>query len=156
MKPVLVGAAPGKNTDPANPLYPINGTYAGHRLMALMGLQTDEYLSLFDRRNVLNWFPGDSGKGDKFPMSVAIPAAQSMSKELVGCRVLFVGKAVAKAFQYPEVLLTWQIHRGFEAACLPHTSGVNHWYNDEENRRAARTFLAAFVEDTRSGVCSSF
>jgi uracil-DNA glycosylase len=60
-RPIIVGQAPGPNTDP---LEPLSGR-SGARLAELCGITHPEFLARFDRRNLLPKFPGRSGgKGD--------------------------------------------------------------------------------------------
>lgn len=139
---MLVGQAPSRTSDPARPL---SGEPLSTKLAALCGLTVPEYLEAFDRRNLLPLWPGKNGKGDLFPIRAARAAAADMSVLLVDRDVVFLGRNVARAFGRPGLpFLAW--HAGIggppgRAACLPHPSGVNLWWNDERNRRAAARFL---------------
>ncbi len=153
-RPVLTGQAPGPNTDPDHPLYPVPWSSAPGRLCRLMGIGADEYLELFDRANVLYRFPRRHKRDDKFPARDARVAAEAMRPLLRGRRAVFVGRSVAEAFGYPGHILafhTWQRDPKWEIemAVVPHTSGRSHWYNHEPNRREAETFWADTLEKVR-------
>lgn len=149
-EPLLIGQAPGANTDPALPLYPLPKTSAGGRLAEIMGLRPHEYFSAFERINLLHQFPGKHKRDDKFPMRDAKIAARAIRPLLRGRTVILVGRNVAQAFELDLDFHTW--HLDFEQvgtetpglvqqiAVVPHTSGRNFWYNDPENMRAAREF----------------
>lgn len=178
---LLVGQAPGADGD----VRPLTGTM-GVRLADLMGVDAavvvpastsrppsttpkDEIVGLFfDRANVLDFYPGRSGKGHAFPLGHARLAAQEMwPKVLEYERVVFCGKAVKdsfidtmtgtrdhplrrsyrKAFREAE-MLTWYAHAtklndtgAFLWAWMPHTSMIVPWWNDPANVELARRFL---------------
>ena len=140
MKILLVGQAPGRNGDPATPLL-YGGT--GSKLTALFGMSERQYLERFDRINVLDFWPGKSGKGDKFPTREATRSAAIKSKQIIGRRVLFVGISPAAAFGFKPQPLRWRKFNGGIAAILPHPSGVNKWWNDPANRKTARRFMSS-------------
>lgn len=150
--PLLIGQAPGPNTDPELPLYPIPRTSAGGRLRELTGLTRGEYLRYFDRINLLPYFPGRVGHDDSFPMTPAKLAARVIRPLLTGRIVILVGRKVADAFkidlpfhewaelrtQRPNILTRCRGTARF--AIVPHPSGRNHWYNRDDNRRLAHCF----------------
>lgn len=141
MRPLLIGQAPGPNSDPR---YPLLGGHSGERLRAVAGLSLREYVAAFDRVNLLASFPGRAAHGDVFPLGRARLAAAEMMASLVrrGGRVIFVGSNVAKAFDFREQELTWcGWIGGLVAAKVPHPSAVNLWWNDPENVRKAGRFL---------------
>lgn len=142
MKPLLIGQAPGPNTDPNLPLYPLPRSSAGGRLQEFMGLSRGQYLRTFDRTNVLHEFPGQHKRDDKFPLDKARIAARAMIPLLSGREVVLVGRNVATVFDHPRIpFCAWhEDERGFLVACIPHTSGRNLWYNSEENRELVREF----------------
>jgi uracil-DNA glycosylase len=95
--------------------------------------------------NVIRRFPGDQQKGDAFPIAEARAGAKRLRRRLRGRRVLMLGGNVARAFGLRAELMTWSDAGGFEAAVVPHPSGVNRWWNDPRNRAAARRFLRRCV-----------
>lgn len=59
-------------------------------------------------------------------------------------RTIILGSAVARAAGFAAPPLEWAELDGRQVALVPHTSGLNRWYNDPENlRRAARFFCQA-------------
>lgn len=147
MKPLLIGQAPGPNTDPRLPLYPLPRTSTGGRLADFMGLTTHQYLRTFDRCNVLQEFPGKVKRDDKFPLREARIAANAMAPLLVGRQIICVGRNVGSSFGWSDLPFhtTVVTSDGTEWTVVPHASGRNHWYNKEENRMAARAFWAEFL-----------
>lgn len=161
MKPLLIGQAPGPNTDPDLPLFPLPRTSAAGRLRAIMGIEVTTYLKTFDRANLFRNFPGSTKGGDKFPMDKARLVASSIAPLLSGRTVIMVGRRVAQAFELDQDFHTWNdewrvARRSFgldsntgmcRVAVVPHTSGRNHWYNDGENQRQAKAFWSALLEN---------
>lgn len=147
MKPLLIGQAPGPNTDPDLPLFPVPRTSAGGRLCEFMGLSKGDYMARFDRINLLYAFPGKYKRDDKFPLPKARIAADAIRPLLTGRTVVMVGRNVANAFGYPASETPWHEfvtdeRGGFTYAVIPHPSGRNHWYNAEDNVAEARAFWA--------------
>jgi hypothetical protein len=160
MRPLLIGQAPGPNTDPDFPLFPVPAGSTGGRLQALMDITRGRYLKDFDRVNVLRHFPGKYEDGDKFPLTKARVAADAMRTFLAGRVVIFVGRQTATAFGLdPEwAWHTWRDihvkrrcavqhnHTLARAAVVPHPSGRSRWYNEEGNRAQARAFWQNVLE----------
>lgn len=147
MKPLLIGQAPGPNTDPRLPLYPLPKTATGGRLASFMGLTTHQYLRTFDRVNVLQDFPGKCKRDDKFPLREARIAAAAMTPLIAGREVILVGRNVACAFGWTEIPFHTTVVTSDDTAwtVVPHPSGRNHWYNSEDNRTEARLFWAEYL-----------
>lgn len=155
MKPLLIGQAPGPNTDPDHPLAPTPRSGAGGRLADLANLTATQYLRLFDRTNLLHTFPGRTKRDDCLPVREARIAANAMKPLLRGRRVVLVGRNVAEAFGYPGSELEfheWTMNErwGFEVAVVPHTSGRNHWYRKPGNDDRARAFWLGLVADLKT------
>lgn len=96
--------------------------------------------------NVLDHWPGRSGKGDAFPKSQIPDGLRKMVAAYPA--IIFVGRGVADRFKFnPSEYLTWYSYpRGRRtAAILPHTSGVNQWYNDPQNVKDAQMFLRGII-----------
>ena len=159
MKPLLIGQAPGPNTDPTRPLYPLPRSSAGGRLAEFMGLEPKLYNSIFDKVNLLNEFPGRGKRDDKFPLRDAMIAASAMRPLLKGRDVILIGRNVALAFGLQLEFHTWtdMFTPANWIAVVPHPSGRNHWYNSPENRVIAREFwktlLRPHVPDTELLPC---
>lgn len=158
---VLIGQAPGPNTDPRLPLFPEPSTSAGGRLLEIMGVPRAEYLALTERINLLNYYPGKWANGDRWPLAEARIAAEAVAPLLAGRCVVLVGRNVAQAFDNKadyHVWTTQQVRRRCpiarcpglaEFAVVPHTSGRNRWYNDPENSQEARSFWASALPGMR-------
>jgi uracil-DNA glycosylase len=140
-KLIIVGQAPGRRGDPRQTL---KGK-VGRRLARTFGVSEEQYTLCTELHNVLECWPGKHGKGDRFPMAAAREAARNLKPTLEGNRVLLLGRAVAAAFGVRVGYLTW-IHLGAcLVAVLPHPSGINRWWNEPKNRRAAERFLRGLV-----------
>lgn len=156
MNPLLIGQAPGPNTDPELPLFPLPLTSAGGRLQQMTGLARGGYMLRFDRINVLNFFPGQVRRDDKFPMLVAKSAASSIRPLLAGRTVILVGRKVAQAFCHEAEFHVWNRMKcrrhtykspGWcDVAIIPHPSGRNHWYNNIANQESSKAFWQMFME----------
>lgn len=148
MKPVLVGQAPGPNTDPHEPLHPYPVHKSGGRLRELIGISVESYLEGFQRVNLIHKFPGqDKGGEDKCPRRLARNTANALRPLLVGRRVILVGRNVADAFGLSTIpFYAWCTERGANFVVVPHPSGRNRMFNTPEAREEARVFWDAFKE----------
>ncbi len=140
--------------------YPVNS--AGYKLQHLMRLSRLEYVGL-DRCNLLKFYPGAtnglSSGGAAFPIKDAINAARDVIKSdaLWDKNVLFVGKRLAGVFGFGKApILEWQptphLPDGsvaFRFAIVPHTSGINRWWN--ENEYEGGEFLASVGRQVLAG-----
>lgn len=140
MKPLLIGQAPGPNTDPAVPLVPWPGDSAGARLAALAGFDPQTFLETFDRINLLQTFPGRGKRDDKFPRRDARIAAAAIRPLLAHRHVILVGRNVAQAFGFEQFSYHEWFNYGFPVAVVPHPSGRNHWYRKPGHEEIARDF----------------
>lgn len=151
-KPVLIGEAPGRNTDPRTPLFPMPKNSAGFRLFSLTGLEwRKEYLELFERVNLFAEWPGvyttscPRGK-DKWSTRDARLAAQAVRYMLRGRRAVLVGRRVQTAFGYEKNgrdYCEWahDVHWNVTYASIPHPSGRNLWYNVPGNKERVQEFF---------------
>lgn len=118
----------------------------------MAGITPMRFDELFECINVLDKWPGKQGKGDSFPLNLAIPADKALLPKLQGRKVVLLGQRVSHAFDVGQPILEWH-ERGFgwwendvivqlscALAVCPHPSGVNTWWNKPENRIAARVF----------------
>jgi uracil-DNA glycosylase len=147
MRVVLIGQAPGPNTNPDAALYPQPRTSAGGRLCEFFGMTQEAYLQHFTRMNLLYAFPGRDKRDDKFPTQAARHTASSIRPLLEGATVIMVGRKVAEAFGYSEKTLNffeWKTDAlgRFQFACIPHPSGRNFIWKDKRNILKCREFLA--------------
>lgn len=138
---ILIGQAPNRIGRPDRPLL---GGRSGEFLRDLTGLSLLQYARSFERRNVLESFPGSVPSGDLFPRAEARDSATKMLGSLMGRRVIFVGRAVAIAFGVGGCRnFDWQWHNiGFNFAVIPHPSPRNTVWNDSVSRVAAIGFFA--------------
>jgi len=143
---LLIGQAPSRTG--LNPLEALTPTSASGRLMNLMGLTVDEYLGSFRRINLIDEYPGRlaSGNGDKFPMRQARAKAKRILQQMCDFHILCIGKRVGQCFNLDECFV-WEeriqcypLTRN-RIAMIPHTSGLNRFYNSPDNVRQAETFL---------------
>lgn len=144
---LVIGQAPGRG----KPTAPLAGR-AGKKLADLHGVAHAEFMATREVVNLLDRWPGKAGKGDAFPLAEARERAalHDLSR---WDRVVFLGKNVARAFNFRAPFLVWQSLDGVLCAVVPHTSGINRWWNDADNTEAARRFCLA-LEAERSTVLS--
>ena len=133
---VLLGQAPGSGDDTD----PLMGA-VGRRVAHLAGLKFPyEYRATFTLLNLLDHYPGKAGKkGDLFPLDEARKRVVELAPELENGVVIALGRHSLRAFGLED--LSW-----FEAGVVdvagvkvllhafPHPSGVNKWFNDQDNR----------------------
>lgn len=138
---------------------------AARRLLKWSGLSRERYLELFDRDYALRRLPRKKGKGRAFDRRRATRLLQKRCD--VWCkqqrRVIVLGFRLAKCFfWYNQRGLRYQGWEGrvppltwsratlnfdpdlldtFPAAVVPHTSGINLWWNNHDHRAAARRFF---------------
>lgn len=105
----------------------------------------DLWQQLVEPMNLLDYYPGKQGKGDRFPVAEAEAAAWNMIEELHGRTVVMLGKNVMKAFGLKLDWFQWKTVTScgctFEVAVCPHPSGVNRWWNSSTNKEKAKRFL---------------
>lgn len=156
MRTVIVGIAPARAGDEGQPLSALASQSTGRKIADMLCLHPLEYIAQFDRVNVC-----------PFPQpSTIVPrewrsAAENLAGFLLrGRRVILLGPNVAECFGVSRgayEYLEWSDPpssrsgvAGFRAgrmglpfswAVLPHPSGRNRWYNEQENREAATQFL---------------
>lgn len=136
MRAIILGEAVGRSTDPDRPL---SGP-SGRRLASLAGLPGyDQLAARYELRNLLRGYPGDRGRGAAFPTHEALVALDALLPELVGRVIVLLGSRLGQF---------WDV-RPFEMACrndalvavIPHPSGLNLIYNDQEACNQARRVL---------------
>ncbi len=93
-------------------------------------------------RNLLNYWPGEDGKGSYFPAVVAKEKAREFRPPLHVHTLVLLGMRVAAAFNMHLVpYFERRAYRDRLIYVAPHPSGVNRWWNDPANRWQARCFL---------------
>jgi hypothetical protein len=149
MKILLVGQAPN-HTDRLCTQPPLYGS-CRKKIMELTDISEEEFASLFATVNLINRWPGrlKSGRGDAFPLKRARKSAEKILREVeknphIWYGIIFVGRNVQHAFGVTtsDVLEWTYIHNTLiRAAVLPHTSGLNRWWNLSSNSCRAAQFL---------------
>ncbi|MDE2096153.1 MAG: hypothetical protein KGL39_02835 [Patescibacteria group bacterium] len=129
----------------------------GRRLAWLMGVQFPRpFINQFNRQNLNARWNGKNGKGDSFDAVEGCTAALKMMDEMRGKKVVLLGLAVAKCFGVVGEWLATAEHSGVNFLVLPHPSGINRWWNEGGNERAAMVALRAFcglLDGRRCGAC---
>jgi hypothetical protein len=111
-------------------------TSSGRRLAQLGG-------GALPRTNVIQRYPGRSGKGAAFPLDEArVGLARLRRRTPLRVAFVYVGKRVAAADGWRGPYLQWGEHRGRLVATLPHPSGINQWWNDPANVELAGRFVS--------------
>jgi len=116
------------------------GGPTGDKLMELLGIGLREYVRSFRRLNLIQCFPGKSGRGDSFPAAEAREAWRRLGPNLKFRNVILLGAKVAdiaapawRAYGWCH----WFNAAGIATFVLPHPSGLNHWWNDPANKERA-------------------
>ncbi len=142
--PVLIGQAPSRTSDVEKPLsaWPISS-----RLCRLCGCNLLAYLSSFQRVNLLREWPGKDSKGDAFDLKLAKKTAEAYFQRFHNRKIILLGGNVSRAFGLPGdfPLLAFRDVRGSRIAVVPHPSGVNLWWNDPANAKAAGKFMRSVL-----------
>jgi hypothetical protein len=146
MRPVLIGMNNPISSEPKHALFPAPEGCTGHRLYEMLRSRVPDatrgqYLAKFDRRNLVS-----SRMYDKH---MARSAATVIEQEFFGSgrTIVLLGADVAAAFQIPRLLLHPQVIGGSTWRQVPHPSGRNLWYNDEQNK----LLVSMLLEDLYNG-----
>lgn len=156
-RPVLIGMNNPISSDPEHALYPWPEGCTGHRIYRMIcdasaargaPEPTDEqYLSAFDRRNLIGGRSWPTGAGSA---KIKQAAAGVIAQSLMGGerRVVLLGAEVRRAFGLvSEPLGCERTRAGFWIYALPHPSGLCRWYNELGNRaRAAELLRSLYAE----------
>ncbi len=139
---VFIGERPGPATDPLRPLYPHTTTGAAARLIALLGVPELEYLERSDRYNAFH--DGEQLLNLTQARERLAEIMRARSEEHPDPRFVFLGAEALRAAPPAYRRMGFLEVRG-TALALPHTSGVNRWYNSQANTEAAAAALAAHI-----------
>lgn len=122
------------------PLQPDILNSSGQKVWNMTGLTMTQYVRFISRYNLYkvdeehNWALG------RYRAEAIVGATHSYYvKTYVAC----LGREVADAFGliHAKPLYFKSIRKNTSAAYLPHTSGLNRWYNRESNRLQATEFM---------------
>lgn len=145
-RPVLIGMNNPVSSAPEHALFPHPVGCTGHRLYEMLRERVPtvtrrEYLDRFDRRNVVC--------GKFYDKKLAREGAAKLEQEFWGSgrTVVLLGNDTVSAFGHPRLLIHPQIIGGVTYRQIPHPSGRNLWFNDEDNRR----MVAMLLEDLFNG-----
>lgn len=146
MKPLIVGEAPSKNEVTERP---IEGR-VGKRLAAVCGMPLADFLSHFERVNLLHVRQDTKEKGFEFDLAAGKKAAEKLRDSFKEDQiVILLGGRVAEAFRVHDHYFVETRVNFARLYIVPHPSGVNRWYNDRSNMDAMVAFMKSIVERTR-------
>jgi hypothetical protein len=162
---LLIGEAPPRDDQRPNLILQLArkafGTAAeAGSLSAWRPPEVDRLLARTRPANLLGRWPGPNPRGTShgsaFPAHVARKRADEAARLLAAHRVelpyrviLLGGRRVQRAFGCDQTDL---LHLTFTQAelrffCIPHPSGLNKWWNSDENRRQMREFLVKLAAE---------
>lgn len=148
MKPLIVGEAPSKNEVTERP---IEGR-VGKRLASLCGLTYEEFLERFERVNLLHVRQDTKEKGFEFDHVAACNAAHDLWLKgaiAKGRVVILLGWRVARAFSEQTGYFEGrETINGARIYVVPHPSGVNRWWNQDDHKRMASEFFQKISDDS--------
>ena len=137
-RPIILGLINPHNTEP---LYIRPTGCSGYRIASFLRefspLTEEDYLKLFDRRNLLL-----SNEDDPH---IAADAFRSTLKE--GDQVILLGEAVRRALDLPKMFIHPITVDGVTYRQIPHPSGLTRFYNDA----VARQLVAMMFLDLLGG-----
>lgn len=136
-KVLLLGMNNPISDDPKFDLYPYPEGSTGYRLWKMLpdGTTRSEYLSAFERRNLL--------RARQWDALAARDAARAARPTLEGRVVVVLGTEVRKALELaPAEPLSCNDAGGFRWVAVPHPSGRNRWFNEPANFERSRRVLA--------------
>lgn len=158
MRPYLIGEAPGKGFDDMPAFSSRSGVFMA-KLLGLSGVE--ELQDVFRCTNLLERWPGASGKGAAFPMVQAkLKALKFARHALPDCYMILAGKRVGEAFKVVPHLqwcqtttLYWGTFLKLDddrdmigMSMIPHPSGVNLLWSQLEIKSAARAHLMSLTD----------
>jgi hypothetical protein len=138
VRPILLGMNNPHSTRLELALAPFPEGCSGYRLWKVLydyyGVLKKDYLTKFDRRNLVN--------EKQWSMEKAKKAASLFLEHAAGRTIVLLGDDVRRALGVEKLepgVRLWCGGTSFYQ--LPHPSGRCHWYNDESNRRLAADLL---------------
>lgn len=142
---LLIGEAPGPNTNAKLPLFPMPNNSAAGRLLRYADIEPVEYIGRLVRMNLCDdeW----SGRGAVAGVVRAISYLLDEANFFDGkpLRVLLLGRRVAEAWNCGPEPFGYQIRHytgggvpNVYVAWIPHPSGRCHLYNERKNQLRAR------------------
>jgi len=167
VKPLILGEAPSRSGDQFW-RYPLSGE-AGKKLCEMAGIPpldrpTSSYYGAFywalrshyDVANVIQRYPGPSGRGAAFPRDLArtglmrLRAQGALSDDRV---VICLGRRVQALLlpgpKVPDYYVWVRRATGMQLVTIPHPSALNVLYNDPTHQRRAGKALRSAVKRTQ-------
>lgn len=160
MRCILVGEAPNPATVGRSDLWLLPDdsgiSHTANRLLDFTGWTLPEFLAIFVRRdNVLTVPP--ALRWTKLHRQIAVDRARELFAEADrdGLRIVALGRKAADSFSSNGLRpCEWSPVLGLDpprpalvrVAYLPHTSGLNPWWRNAENRILARGFFAELAQ----------
>lgn len=144
MKTILIGQAPSRTSDPGEAL----SGRSGERLAALCGLDLPTFLDAFERHNVLPYWPGKDGKGDRYTPAEIRHRAELIASVIRGRKVVVLGIINARVLSITWPMFWFRPHCGALFAWAPHPSGINRWWNDVLNVSLAEAFWRELARES--------
>lgn len=150
-RPLFIGMNNPLSLDARFALYPYPPGCAGARLCKMMGLEDAEYLSLFDRVNLIR---GEWKKATANRVAIGEIAAANGQildpKKLEERTVILLGQQVQHCYSFSEPNFKWKRWlAGGKWVALPHPSGRCRTWNLPEVRDVARQFFVDLVAEAR-------
>jgi hypothetical protein len=151
---MLIGEAPGPNTNAKLPLYPLPNNSAAGRLLKYAGVEPVEYIGRLVRMNLCEteWSERRAVAGRVRATSYLLDGANFHDGKPL--RVLLLGARVARTWacygSFGHVTMLFPGDVELEVTWIPHPSGRCLLYNDRKNQlRAGRAVLWALGERPR-------
>jgi len=123
------------------PLQPDIIGSSGQRLWKMSGLSMTQYVTHFERRNLFK--TGESKSINLGRNRARVILGTTRNSDIV-TYVICLGRVVAGCFDLSyddNPLFFVKIKKNVVAAYLPHTSGLNRWYNSTDNAESATDFM---------------
>ena len=142
MSIVIFGERPGPNTDPDRPLFPHSTTGAAANLAQLLGMSLEEYVRGTVRYNVCDdpW----TSTADRTVRLRVRSILEMHRKQSRDNHFIVLGRDTARAFP-PEYRYAPFGHHIHDTILIPHTSGVNRYYNSQEDKEFIKQSLKDFL-----------
>lgn len=145
---LVLGPAPGAKWNYEPDPQPLSGR-SGKRLADCCGLGLSEFLALYDRRNLIDYFPGKrpSGRGDITPAPVLPLDLLNNVNPPEHKIVVGLGRTVAEALGIPRNAEWFKLYlkRRWIAVAAPHPSGMSLWWNDKRHVEQANEFWSTLT-----------
>ncbi len=145
----IIGEAPGPNTSPKLPMFPLPSRSAGGRLLGYAGIPVEDYLGRLARRNLFAELGPWSTRTARLQAFQIFWWLRNMATGIR--RVLLLGGRVGAAFGLAEFWRPLKLERDLVLVAIPHPSGKNRVYNDPDvcRRAGSEVRWAAGMRRTR-------